>query len=117
MIGGTMPKTHVDTKLSGEETLLIGDDTYQVVHTPGHTPGCICLYSENTGTLFSGDTVFAHGSFGRTDLPGGNMKQLQTSLRHLSTLSITNLYPGHDVIVEGNAASHVASSSKNVMYY
>jgi glyoxylase-like metal-dependent hydrolase (beta-lactamase superfamily II) len=117
LLGGTMPKMPVDTKLKGEETLLIGDETYQVIHTPGHTPGCICLYSEKTGTLFSGDTVFAHGSFGRTDLPGGNMNQLQQSLKYLSTLPITNLYPGHDIIIEGNASQHVKLSCKNAMYY
>jgi glyoxylase-like metal-dependent hydrolase (beta-lactamase superfamily II) len=117
LLGGTMPKMSIDTKLTGNETLTIGDDEYTVIHTPGHTPGCICLYSKDTATLFSGDTIFAHGSFGRTDLPGGSMKELQRSIHHLSTLTIEHLYPGHDMIVEGGADDHVKMSYRNVTYY
>ena len=114
MLGGTMPKISVDKSLNGGDQLIIGDNAYEVIHTPGHTPGCICLYDKNTKTLFSGDTVFSHGSFGRTDFPGGSLSQLQHSIKALSNLHITNLYPGHESIIEGDGNNHIALSYQNV---
>ena len=68
---------------------------FQVMETPGHTPGSVCLYHPEERLLFSGDTLFEMG-YGRTDLPGGNMAQLITSLEHLFTLpGATQVYPGH----------------------
>lgn len=68
----------------------------QIVLTPGHTQGSICLYHAEERILFSGDTLF-DGGFGRTDLPGGNYMQLMDSLDHLSELipTGTTVYPGH----------------------
>lgn len=67
-----------------------------VLHTPGHTPGGICLYSENEGIVFTNDTLFAE-SVGRTDFPGGNIPQLLNSIgQKLLTLpENTKVYPGH----------------------
>lgn len=67
-----------------------------VLHTPGHTPGGISLYSKETGVVFVGDTLFAD-SIGRTDFPGGSMSQLLNSVREkLFTLpGNTEVYPGH----------------------
>jgi glyoxylase-like metal-dependent hydrolase (beta-lactamase superfamily II) len=67
-----------------------------VLHTPGHTPGGICLYSQDDGVAFVGDTLFA-GSIGRTDFPRGSMSQLLNSVRgKLFTLpDETKVYPGH----------------------
>jgi len=67
-----------------------------VLHTPGHTPGGISLYSKDHSTAFVGDTIFA-GSIGRTDFPGGSMSQLLDSVKEkLFTLpDETKLYPGH----------------------
>jgi glyoxylase-like metal-dependent hydrolase (beta-lactamase superfamily II) len=67
-----------------------------VIHTPGHTPGGICLYSEKDGIIFVGDTLFA-GSIGRTDFPNGNMRQLIKGIRHklLTLPEETIAYPGH----------------------
>ena len=66
-----------------------------LLHTPGHTPGCVCLYAEKDGVLFSGDTLFASG-FGRTDLPGGSMAQLRKSLIRLLQLpGEVRICPGH----------------------
>jgi hydroxyacylglutathione hydrolase len=65
-----------------------------VLHTPGHTPGSICLAGE--GVLFSGDTLFA-GSIGRMDLPGGDEAEMTASLRRLAELpEATTVYPGHE---------------------
>ena len=66
-----------------------------VLHTPGHTPGGICLYWEKEKTLLSGDTLFYRG-FGRTDLPGGDMPTLVHSLGRLFLLPAdTQVFPGH----------------------
>ena len=117
LLGETMPKMPVDQKLSGEEILQIGNKQFEVIYTPGHTPGCICLYNKETKTLFSGDTVFANGSFGRTDLPGGNSAELKESIKRLSKLDVERLYPGHEMIVEENGNHHLKLSLKNVNYF
>ena len=66
-----------------------------ILHTPGHTPGSICLYWQEEKVLISGDTLFRMG-YGRTDLPGGDMGQMIDSLRRLFTLpDDTRVYPGH----------------------
>ena len=67
----------------------------ELLETPGHTRGSICLYFPEEKTLFSGDTLFRMG-YGRTDLPGGNMGQLINSLDRLFELpSDVRVYPGH----------------------
>jgi len=77
---------------SGYPVELFG---FRVIHTPGHTPGCVCLYNEAEKVLFSGDTLFRAG-FGRYDLPGGDMHRLMDSLRLLLSLpGDTRVYPGH----------------------
>jgi len=68
---------------------------WQVIHTPGHTPGSVCLYNKDEAKLLSGDTLFA-GSCGRTDLLGGNMQDMNTSLQKLLELpDSVSVYPGH----------------------
>lgn len=67
--------------------------TIRVIHTPGHTPGSVCLLAENA--LFSGDTLFS-GSCGRTDLPGGDWATIRASLHRLSQMDgALKVYPGH----------------------
>jgi glyoxylase-like metal-dependent hydrolase (beta-lactamase superfamily II) len=73
----------------------VGDEVaLTVVHTPGHTPGCICLHT--TGHVFTGDTLFV-GGVGRTDLPGGSWNQMLSSIRGriLSLPDDTVVWPGH----------------------
>lgn len=67
-----------DRLLKEEDEILIGELVFRVIHTPGHTPGGICLAVDDV--LFSGDTLFA-GSIGRTDFPGGSHRQLIESIR------------------------------------
>lgn len=68
---------------------------WQIIHTPGHTPGGVCFLFPQENVLFSGDTLFA-GSVGRTDLPGGHTKTLTASLKKLLELpDSTRIYPGH----------------------
>ncbi|MBQ4638911.1 MAG: MBL fold metallo-hydrolase [Clostridia bacterium] len=78
--------------MEGSRLHLAGMDI-QVLHTPGHTPGCVCYQFDSA--LFTGDTLFRHG-YGRTDLMGGNFSQLVMSLRRLYRLDPeTPFYSGH----------------------
>jgi len=83
-----------DVRLADEKTLRLGDITFDVIHTPGHTPGGICLHAQ--GNLFTGDTLFV-GDSGRTDLTGGDRPTLGASIRRLMELpEDTVVWPGHD---------------------
>ncbi len=83
-----------DILISGDQELPVGDITFNLFHTPGHTPGGICLYAEMN--LFTGDTLFV-GDSGRTDLKGGHRPSLGASIRRLMTLpDDTVVWPGHD---------------------
>ncbi len=86
--------SRADIRLTDEKTLKAGEMTFEVIHTPGHTPGGICLYAE--GNLFTGDTLFV-GDSGRTDLSGGHRPTLGASIRRLMRLpDDTVVWPGHD---------------------
>lgn len=87
------PQPEPDVWLSEGDTVSFGSYSFTVMHTPGHSLGCICLFGN--GTLFSGDTLFA-GSVGRTDLPGGSYATLKQSFRRLMALpEETNVFAGH----------------------
>lgn len=82
-----------DMFVSDGDDLAIGGLKFKVLHTPGHSPGGICLYGE--GVLITGDTVFA-GSVGRTDFYGGNTGELKKSFQKIISLpSETKILPGH----------------------
>ncbi len=85
----------VDRPLEDREKISLGGTEIEVIHTPGHTPGSVCFLC--AGNLFTGDTLFV-GAVGRTDLPGGSLEQLLTSLENrLITLPAeTIVWPGHD---------------------
>ena len=96
--------TQVDHLLKEGDALRWGFFEAKVIHTPGHTPGSVCLYLPNVGVnltlptprLFAGDTLFA-GSIGRTDLWGGSMEQIMDSLRGklMELPDHTVVHPGH----------------------
>ena len=84
-----------DILLKDGDVINIGENILKVIHTPGHTIGSICLYTD--GNIFTGDTLFV-GSVGRTDLPGGSIKQLLKFI-HEKIYSLpgnTTVWPGHD---------------------
>jgi len=84
----------VDILLVDEKPFQVGEITFTVFHTPGHSRGGICLYAD--GHLFTGDTLFV-GDSGRTDLPGGHRPTLGASIRRLMELpDETVVWPGHD---------------------
>jgi hydroxyacylglutathione hydrolase len=79
--------------VSEGDTIAIGDLRFGVFHTPGHSPGGICLYGE--GILVTGDTLFA-GSVGRTDFYGGDIRELKKSFKRLMSLpDDVKVLPGH----------------------
>ncbi|HSK44761.1 MAG TPA: MBL fold metallo-hydrolase [Candidatus Binatia bacterium] len=86
----------VDEAIGQGHVLKIGEISSNVIHTPGHTEGSICLYFPAEKKLIAGDTLFA-GSIGRTDLPGGSMDKIMRSL-HTQVLALPNeteVVPGH----------------------
>ena len=89
------PLSEADSGYQEGGTIQVDEMIFTVWHTPGHTPGSVCLLCENY--LFTGDTLFA-GSVGRTDLPGGSSRQLSESLKKLAGLPIpadAQVLPGH----------------------
>ncbi|MGQ9787799.1 MAG: MBL fold metallo-hydrolase [Candidatus Hadarchaeaceae archaeon] len=87
----------------------LGRTVLEVIHTPGHTQGSICLYEPRLGALFSGDTVFC-GGVGRTDLPTGNYHALLQSLKKLAELKPKSLYPGHGTSADDDAHEIILSA-------
>ncbi len=96
MAGMSFSSAPADITLEQGDTIDITNIKLDVIHTPGHTPGGICLYSKDEGIVFTGDTLFAD-SVGRTDMPGGNGAQLIKNIKQkLCTLpDETVVYPGH----------------------
>jgi hydroxyacylglutathione hydrolase len=96
-IGMATPgKVEIDQPIGPSDTVQAGNLIGQVLHTPGHTEGSICLYFSPEKTLIAGDTLFA-GSIGRTDLPGGSYEKILNSL-HEQVLALpddTRVIPGH----------------------
>ncbi len=84
-----------DITVTEGDRIEFGRHSLEVIHTPGHTPGGICLYTN--GYVFTGDTLFV-GGVGRTDLPGGSMSELLLSIKtKIFTLpAATLVFPGHN---------------------
>ena len=82
--------------LNEGDQLRIGDLVFDILHLPGHSEGSVCLYEERHGLLLSGDVLFA-GTYGRTDLPGGNDEQMIASLARLAreVPPPVRVLPGH----------------------
>lgn len=91
---GKKPSPGPDIRVTDGDLITVGKETLRVIHTPGHSPGSMCLFSE--GNLFTGDTLFV-GAVGRTDLGGGDLGTLLLSIKKLLALPPeTTVWPGHD---------------------
>lgn len=92
---GFTPSPPADVLVKDGDRIPFGQYELTVLHTPGHSPGGICLHVENN--LFTGDTLFVE-AVGRTDLPGGSLETLLKSIREkiLSLPDDTIIWPGHD---------------------
>ena len=96
----------VDRNLADGDTIQLGDETIQVLHVPGHSPGGLAFYLPQSALLISGDTIF-NGSVGRTDLWGGDMAQLINSIRE----KILPL-PDETVIASGHGPTTTVADEK-----
>ncbi len=92
---GFEPHEPADIHIQDGDEIRIGSCVFKVLHTPGHSPGSVCLLGH--GLLFTGDSLFV-GAVGRTDLPGGSFNTLISSLKKqiIGLPDQTIVYPGHD---------------------
>ena len=100
-----------DVMLIEGDKLTLGNSELVVISTPGHTPGCICLYSEADKLMVTGDTLFGGGGIGRTDFKYGSISEIRASLKRLLSMDgeITIL-PGH------GGASKIAYEQRSLFY-
>jgi glyoxylase-like metal-dependent hydrolase (beta-lactamase superfamily II) len=93
LVGWSITAPEATRTIADGDEITYAGVTFTVLHTPGHTPGCVCYRAG--AWLFTGDTLF-HFGYGRTDLPGGSVHQLAESLRRLQPLAQQyEIYPGH----------------------
>ncbi len=92
---GFAPSPPADICVKDNDYIEVGDVKLKVIHTPGHTPGGMCLYGD--GNLFTGDTLFV-GAIGRTDFPGGDYNTFMMSIKNRLMIlpDETIVWPGHD---------------------
>lgn len=114
LFGGEIPSMPVDVLREGDRIDLGGGEGLEVLHTPGHTVGSMCLLGG--GCLFAGDTVFADGGVGRWDLETGDYDQLLASVERLAGIDFESLYPGHGPVVEGGARAHTDLSLRHLRF-
>ena len=90
------------------DTVTLDSIVFRVLHTPGHTPGSVCLIADDV--MFSGDTLFA-GSCGRTDFPGSSCMQMESSLRKLHVL------PGDYTVLPGHMGSSTLERERKTNFF
>jgi hydroxyacylglutathione hydrolase len=106
MFGKSVPPMEVKTKLHEGDKI----NEFEVIHTPGHTSGGICLWDGEV--LISGDTVFSNGGFGRLDV-GGSLIDMIQSLEKLKKLDVQYLLPGHGPWTD-NGGQHIEWASQMI---
>jgi len=99
MFGLQLPEYRVDIPLQ-EGEFKVKNTTFEIYHTPGHSPGSISIYWPDKKALIVGDVIFQAG-VGRTDFPGGDGNLLKQSIERLSGLDVEYLLPGHGEIIQG----------------
>jgi glyoxylase-like metal-dependent hydrolase (beta-lactamase superfamily II) len=112
--GEKIPR-RVDRILAEGDVIELGNLSLKVLHTPGHTPGSICLLEEEKRILFSGDTLFSGGGFGRVDL-GGSSEEMIQSLRRLAAIDFDLLLPGHGGVAK-NGKEQAKSALENALEF
>jgi glyoxylase-like metal-dependent hydrolase (beta-lactamase superfamily II) len=99
LFGMAPPDVRITMRLQ-TGVIILGDETFEILHIPGHSPGSLGLYWPARKALFSGDVIFSQ-NVGRTDFPGGSGSLLKKSIRALAERDIDTLFPGHMEIVNG----------------
>lgn len=91
-----IPELDADSRLDDNDKIHIGNLEFDIITTPGHTKGGICVYNKKHSLMFTGDTIFA-GTYGRTDLPTGSLEDIMNSIKNkiLKYPNDTIIYPGH----------------------
>ncbi|MCL5798484.1 MAG: MBL fold metallo-hydrolase [Patescibacteria group bacterium] len=90
------PPPQISGFLTDKKNLNVGNEKIEILETPGHTPGSVCLYQEKSKSLFGGDLLFAGGGVGRTDFSYSSSDFLQKSLYSILSLpDDTTIFPGH----------------------
>jgi len=99
----------VDAELRDGDTYQVGDVALKVIHTPGHTPGCMCLLMEESGrkSIFCGDTAGANGRLGFINGPGFSLDDWKASIKRLVSYEPDRLYPGHNTFLMDYATDHL----------
>ena len=110
LFGQQAPEYRVDETLKEGMVLDIGDWKLEVMETPGHSPGSLCLYERTEKVLFSGVTIFPEGNIGRTDMFGGDTSELVSSIQRLTELDVQIMYPGHMDITSQNVNRQIQMS-------
>ena len=110
LFGQEAPLYKVDGTVCNGMILDIGKWKLEVLETPGHSEGSICLYERTEKVLFSGDTVFPDGNIGRTDMYGGDTVKLIKSIEKLTGLDVKTLYPGHMEITNRDVNRQIQTS-------
>ena len=110
LFGQQAPEYKVDETLKEGMVLDIGKWKLEVMETPGHSTGSLCLYERTEKVLFSGDTVFPDGNIGRTDMFGGSTDELVRSIQRLTELDVKVMYPGHMDITSQNVNRQIQMS-------
>ncbi len=105
-MGGSLQIKPADRQLNEGDEIKFGTLTFKVLHTPGHTPGGMCLVGE--GVVFTGDTLFA-GSIGRTDFPGGSFDQIIDSIK-----TKLLILPGETSVLPGHMGSSTIANEKRL---
>jgi glyoxylase-like metal-dependent hydrolase (beta-lactamase superfamily II) len=108
--GADLPLFKIDVMLEEGDVIDFGDVKLRVFHTPGHSAGSIVMQVEETGILFTGDTLFPGGSFGRVDFPTGSPEKLVESLRRISEMEFEIGLPGHMNAMKFNARRSALTS-------
>jgi glyoxylase-like metal-dependent hydrolase (beta-lactamase superfamily II) len=107
----TPEQTEIDLPMNDGDSLTVGSSEFHVLHTPGHTQGSVSLYAPAEGKLIAGDTLF-RDSIGRTDLPGGDGRQILRSI-HQKLLTL----PPETIVIPGHGEETTIGREKQFNYF
>lgn len=111
LFGDRAPAVRPTITYEEGDKIDIGNGEYlEVIHTPGHSKGSICLYEPVSKSLFSGDTVFSGGGFGRMDFEGSEPEKMASSIEKLTKIDVKSLYSGHGAPTDRDGNNQIMAS-------